>query len=172
MNVSYVWFQIGTQNSLELIDDPRAAAVEEIAAKLGLRKVTPVPTLYFCHRNKVLTYSSVSIYSNDISLHRCRFSSVYLLHFPCLRVVDGNYFLTLLGGVDLHRPAVGGYKNRHSALHQKQGKTICLYRQKAAIQLYAFPYILSIYLSIPLVFNAFVCKFKRVMCFLSRTLIF
>uniref|UniRef100_A0A4W4DRT4 Nuclear protein localization protein 4 homolog n=1 Tax=Electrophorus electricus TaxID=8005 RepID=A0A4W4DRT4_ELEEL len=31
--------QIGTQNSLELIDDPRAAAVEEIAAKLGLRKV-------------------------------------------------------------------------------------------------------------------------------------
>uniref|UniRef100_A0AAR2J5P9 Nuclear protein localization protein 4 homolog n=2 Tax=Pygocentrus nattereri TaxID=42514 RepID=A0AAR2J5P9_PYGNA len=31
--------QIGTQNSLELIEDPRAAAVEEIAAKLGLRKV-------------------------------------------------------------------------------------------------------------------------------------
>ncbi|KAK3529111.1 hypothetical protein QTP70_016546 [Hemibagrus guttatus] len=31
--------QIGTQNSLELIDDSRAAAVEEIAAKLGLRKV-------------------------------------------------------------------------------------------------------------------------------------
>uniref|UniRef100_A0A8C9WI55 Nuclear protein localization protein 4 homolog n=1 Tax=Scleropages formosus TaxID=113540 RepID=A0A8C9WI55_SCLFO len=31
--------QIGTQNSLELLDDPRAAAVEEIAAKLGLRKV-------------------------------------------------------------------------------------------------------------------------------------
>lgn len=40
----YVWFQIGTQNSLELIDDPRAAAVEEIAAKLGLRKVPPLPT--------------------------------------------------------------------------------------------------------------------------------
>lgn len=39
----YVGFQIGTQNSLELIDDPRAAAVEEITAKLGLRKVPPVP---------------------------------------------------------------------------------------------------------------------------------
>lgn len=43
----YVWFQIGTQNSLELIDDPRAAAVEEVAAKLGLRKVTPVLLLNF-----------------------------------------------------------------------------------------------------------------------------
>ncbi|KAI5623454.1 nuclear protein localization protein 4-like [Silurus asotus] len=31
--------QIGTQNSLEIIDDPRAAAVEEIAAKLGLCKL-------------------------------------------------------------------------------------------------------------------------------------
>ncbi|KAJ8263800.1 hypothetical protein GJAV_G00141410, partial [Gymnothorax javanicus] len=31
--------QIGTQNSLELLDDPKAAAVDEIAAKLGLRKV-------------------------------------------------------------------------------------------------------------------------------------
>uniref|UniRef100_A0A9J7YXV9 Nuclear protein localization protein 4 homolog n=1 Tax=Cyprinus carpio carpio TaxID=630221 RepID=A0A9J7YXV9_CYPCA len=32
--------QIGTQNSLELIEDPKAEAVEEIAAKLGLRKVS------------------------------------------------------------------------------------------------------------------------------------
>ncbi|KAK1163740.1 hypothetical protein AOXY_G15623 [Acipenser oxyrinchus oxyrinchus] len=31
--------QIATQNSLELVDDPKAGAVEEIAAKLGLRKV-------------------------------------------------------------------------------------------------------------------------------------
>lgn len=31
--------QIATQNSLELIEDPKAEAVEEIAAKLGLRKV-------------------------------------------------------------------------------------------------------------------------------------
>ncbi|KAI2658310.1 hypothetical protein H4Q32_016350 [Labeo rohita] len=31
--------EIGTQNSLELIEDPKAEAVEEIAAKLGLRKV-------------------------------------------------------------------------------------------------------------------------------------
>ncbi|XP_063077857.1 nuclear protein localization protein 4 homolog [Engraulis encrasicolus] len=31
--------QMGTQNSLELLEDPKAAAVEEIAAKLGLRKV-------------------------------------------------------------------------------------------------------------------------------------
>lgn len=48
MHVSlYVCFQIGTQNSLELIDDPRAAAVEESAAKLGLCKVPNVPTLEF-----------------------------------------------------------------------------------------------------------------------------
>lgn len=33
--------QIATQNSLELVEDPKAAAVEEIAAKLGLRKVGP-----------------------------------------------------------------------------------------------------------------------------------
>lgn len=31
--------QIGTQNSLELLEDPKADAVEEVAAKLGLRKV-------------------------------------------------------------------------------------------------------------------------------------
>lgn len=31
--------QNATQNSLELIDDPKAAAVDEIAAKLGLCKV-------------------------------------------------------------------------------------------------------------------------------------
>ncbi|XP_038831310.1 nuclear protein localization protein 4 homolog isoform X3 [Salvelinus namaycush] len=30
--------QIATQNSIELVEDPKAAAVEEIAAKLGLRK--------------------------------------------------------------------------------------------------------------------------------------
>lgn len=32
-------FQNATQNSLELVDDPKAAAVDEIAAKLGLCKV-------------------------------------------------------------------------------------------------------------------------------------
>lgn len=32
-------FQNATQNSLELIDDPKAVAVDEIAAKLGLYKV-------------------------------------------------------------------------------------------------------------------------------------
>ncbi|XP_075702083.1 nuclear protein localization protein 4 homolog [Rhinoderma darwinii] len=31
--------QIGTQNSLELLDDPKAKVVDEIAGKLGLRKV-------------------------------------------------------------------------------------------------------------------------------------
>lgn len=31
--------QIGTQNSLELLEDPKAAVVDEVAAKLGLRKV-------------------------------------------------------------------------------------------------------------------------------------
>uniref|UniRef100_A0A8D1BDU6 Nuclear protein localization protein 4 homolog n=1 Tax=Sus scrofa TaxID=9823 RepID=A0A8D1BDU6_PIG len=31
--------QIGTQNSLELLEDPKAEVVDEIAAKLGLRKV-------------------------------------------------------------------------------------------------------------------------------------
>jgi len=35
----YDMTQIGTQNSLELIEDPKAEAVEEMAAKLGLRKV-------------------------------------------------------------------------------------------------------------------------------------
>lgn len=32
-------FQNATQNSLELLDDPKAAAVDEIAAKLGMCKV-------------------------------------------------------------------------------------------------------------------------------------
>lgn len=31
--------QIGTQNSLELLEDPKAEVVDEIASKLGLRKV-------------------------------------------------------------------------------------------------------------------------------------
>ena len=35
--------QIGTQNSLELLEDPKAEVVDEIAAKLGLRKVLRHP---------------------------------------------------------------------------------------------------------------------------------
>lgn len=34
--------QNATQNSLELLEDPKAAAVDEIAAKLGLCKVGPL----------------------------------------------------------------------------------------------------------------------------------
>lgn len=37
--VSFSLPQIGTQNSLEILDDPKAEVVDEIAAKLGLRKV-------------------------------------------------------------------------------------------------------------------------------------
>lgn len=37
--MSQYLFQNATQNSLELIDDPKAEAVDEIAAKLGLCKV-------------------------------------------------------------------------------------------------------------------------------------
>lgn len=36
---SFSLLQIGTQNSLEILDDPKAEVVDEIAAKLGLRKV-------------------------------------------------------------------------------------------------------------------------------------
>lgn len=36
---NYAASQIGTQNSLELLEDPKAEVVDEIAAKLGLRKV-------------------------------------------------------------------------------------------------------------------------------------
>lgn len=35
----WFFFQNATQNSLELVEDPKAAAVDEIAAKLGLCKV-------------------------------------------------------------------------------------------------------------------------------------
>jgi len=37
--VSFSLLQIGTQNSLEILEDPKAEVVDEIAAKLGLRKV-------------------------------------------------------------------------------------------------------------------------------------
>lgn len=49
-------FQNATQNSLELIDDPKAEAVDEIAAKLGLCKVA----LFMdseCHLYVVADYS-------------------------------------------------------------------------------------------------------------------
>lgn len=36
---SFSLLQIGTQNSLEILEDPKAEVVDEIAAKLGLRKV-------------------------------------------------------------------------------------------------------------------------------------
>lgn len=41
-------FQNATQNSLEMVEDPKAAAVDEIAAKLGLCKVGPLflPVLF------------------------------------------------------------------------------------------------------------------------------
>lgn len=39
VTLSQYLFQNATQNSLELIDDPKAEAVDEIAAKLGLCKV-------------------------------------------------------------------------------------------------------------------------------------
>lgn len=35
----FLLLQIGTQNSLEILEDPKAEVVDEIAAKLGLRKV-------------------------------------------------------------------------------------------------------------------------------------
>lgn len=35
----FFFLQIGTQNSLEILEDPKAEVVDEIAAKLGLRKV-------------------------------------------------------------------------------------------------------------------------------------
>lgn len=41
--------QNATQNSLELIDDPKAAAVDEIAAKLGLCKVSIDYLVLFLH---------------------------------------------------------------------------------------------------------------------------
>lgn len=44
----------------------------------------------------------------------------------------------LLGGLDLHRPPLGGYKNRHSALHKKQGKTNCLSKHKVRKNLLCF----------------------------------
>lgn len=39
VTLSLYLFQNATQNSLELIDDPKAEAVDETAAKLGLCKV-------------------------------------------------------------------------------------------------------------------------------------
>lgn len=41
--------QIGTQNSLKILEDPKAEVVDEIAAKLGLRKVrTGLALLCLC----------------------------------------------------------------------------------------------------------------------------
>lgn len=44
-----VMLQNATQNSLELVDDPKAAAVDEIAAKLGLCKVCSHCLVWFLH---------------------------------------------------------------------------------------------------------------------------
>lgn len=45
--------QNATQNSLELVDDPKAAAVDEIAAKLGLCKVCSCCLVWFLHWNLI-----------------------------------------------------------------------------------------------------------------------
>lgn len=45
--------QIGTQNSLEILEDPKAEVVDEIAAKLGLRKVRMMlDIMHLLHGNK------------------------------------------------------------------------------------------------------------------------
>lgn len=55
--------QIGTQNSLEILEDPKAEVVDEIAAKLGLRKVRTLSDLIrLCLAMKKVVGSSLQLH--------------------------------------------------------------------------------------------------------------
>lgn len=60
---SFSLLQIGTQNSLEILEDPKAEVVDEIAAKLGLRKVRMLSDLMrLCLAMKKVIGSSLQLH--------------------------------------------------------------------------------------------------------------
>lgn len=60
---SFSLLQIGTQNSLEILEDPKAEVVDEIAAKLGLRKVRMLSDLMrLCLAMKNIVGSSLQLH--------------------------------------------------------------------------------------------------------------
>lgn len=61
--MSFSLLQIGTQNSLEILEDPKAEVVDEIAAKLGLRKVRMLSDLMrLCLAMKKVVGSSLQLH--------------------------------------------------------------------------------------------------------------
>lgn len=89
--------QNATQNSLELLEDPKAAAVDEIAAKLGLRKVG---CLFSPRRwRPLVACASLAV----------RFSPFHTE-------------IVLAAGLDFLRPDLRGHQDRDRPLHQKPGR--------------------------------------------------
>uniref|UniRef100_A0A3B3SG87 Nuclear protein localization protein 4 homolog n=1 Tax=Paramormyrops kingsleyae TaxID=1676925 RepID=A0A3B3SG87_9TELE len=124
--------QIGTQNSLELVDDPKAAAVEEIAAKLGLCKVGWIFTDLLSEDTRIGTVRySRNKDSHFLSAEEC----ITAGHFqnkhpnPCRLSPDGHFgskFVTVV--------ATGGPDNQvHFEGYQVSNQCMALVRDECLL---------------------------------------
>uniref|UniRef100_A0A6Q2Z1I8 Nuclear protein localization protein 4 homolog n=1 Tax=Esox lucius TaxID=8010 RepID=A0A6Q2Z1I8_ESOLU len=124
--------QIATQNSLELVDDPKAAAVEEIAAKLGLRKVGWIFTDLLSEDTRIGT---VKYTRNKDSYFLSAEECITAGHFqnlhsnPCRLSPDGHFgskFITVV--------ATGGPDNQvHFEGYQVSNQCMALVRDECLL---------------------------------------
>uniref|UniRef100_A0A674ADL1 Nuclear protein localization protein 4 homolog n=1 Tax=Salmo trutta TaxID=8032 RepID=A0A674ADL1_SALTR len=124
--------QIATQNSLELVEDPKAAAVEEIAAKLGLRKVGWIFTDLLSEDTRIGT---VKYTRNKDSYFLSAEECITAGHFqnqqcnPCRLSPDGHFgskFITVV--------ATGGPDNQvHFEGYQVSNQCMALVRDECLL---------------------------------------
>lgn len=108
--------QNATQNSLELLEDPKAAAVDEIAAKLGLRKVG------------------------------CLFSPLDACASLAVRFSPFHTEIVLAAGLDFLRPDLRGHQDRDRPLHQKPGRVDLVgVRQVSFFFFFAFYFLMKVF---------------------------
>uniref|UniRef100_A0A8C5FHC2 NPL4 homolog, ubiquitin recognition factor n=1 Tax=Gadus morhua TaxID=8049 RepID=A0A8C5FHC2_GADMO len=124
--------QNATQNSLELLEDPRAAAVEEIAAKLGLVKVGWIFTDLISEDTRIGTVRySRNQDSYYLSAEECITSGYFQnLHSnPCRLSRDGHFgskFVTVV--------ATGGPDNQvHFESYQVSNQCMALVRDECLL---------------------------------------
>uniref|UniRef100_A0A8C7GRI5 Nuclear protein localization protein 4 homolog n=1 Tax=Oncorhynchus kisutch TaxID=8019 RepID=A0A8C7GRI5_ONCKI len=124
--------QIATQNSLELVEDPKAAAVEEIAAKLGLRKVGWIFTDLLSEDTRIGT---VKYTRNKDSYFLSAEECITAGHFqnqqsnPCRLSPDGHF-----GSKFITVAATGGPDNQvHFEGYQVSNQCMALVRDECLL---------------------------------------
>uniref|UniRef100_A0A8C4EYJ5 Nuclear protein localization protein 4 homolog n=1 Tax=Dicentrarchus labrax TaxID=13489 RepID=A0A8C4EYJ5_DICLA len=124
--------QNATQNSLELVDDPKAAAVDEIAAKLGLCKVGWIFTDLLSEDTRIGTVRySRNKDSYYLSAEECITAGYFQNHHsnPCRLSRDGHFgskFVTVV--------ATGGPDNQvHFEGYQVSNQCMALVRDECLL---------------------------------------